>query len=80
MALSLVETFSAAQEEVRDSIVKILDEYRERAMRGEYSGVAICGVLVEGNPDSAVSKSTDRLQLVAAVALLNHRVLTRGPD
>lgn len=80
--LKVVEPLTPVQEEVRDSIVEILDAMRMRALKGELAGVAIATVEFnrggEGGVGSVISKTTDRPALFGAVHVLAHRMLDRG--
>ena len=53
----------------------VLENWMERAKAGEFTGVALCGVLVDGTAVSVLPPSDDFVRVIAATAMLANRAI-----
>lgn len=62
-------------EQVQLDTVKMLKDWLEQAERGEFVGVAICGVVRSGEVQTNVADHNNHPALVGAVTILQGRLL-----
>ena len=59
----------------QQEIIAVLEKWVERAKLGEFTGIAIAGVLNDGTAVSVLPPSNDFVRVIASTALLASRAI-----
>lgn len=77
MVLRLIPPPVRERDARRDSIIRELDQMRERAVAGEIDGFAMIAIRQDGSNYTFVSALEDNLKMFGAMEFLKHLALER---
>lgn len=68
------------ESEVKEDIIKTLEDTLEKAKKGEFEGLAIVAGYPDGSCFTVYCKSVNQHTIISGIAILQHRIISGRSD